>query len=396
MSMIRNVCLPCALLVSACGSPDAATGQASGNAGQALTVAAGPHSVSFDYAQFWDVPGGVAGGESVVFVGLPLNGRVVGISRSQGVELGDLPPPPGGFALPFIMHKERGPGKLAVLDAGGFPSPEPFIPANPSIHEYSYSVSSTGALSATLERTVSFAGNLVGFAEDIVSIDGGRYLLSDTILGRIWVVEADGTVRPGIGPRTDAPEDAIPELAYCPTMPLVEVGGIPFLFSGSTQPGVESLAVQDGVAYFNSPCAGAVYSFPVSILDDAREPWDRAGDLHEVSRKPDGVAIEQLLGLTFNPYDASDRWLYAADSLQLQIIRIDPVTGTREVVASDPSHDSFLFDFPSSTSFLPPIAQEPSVLVVVSNQQHRLTFLNDAIHEDLVRPPFHATKVMVH
>lgn len=399
MSKLRNVCLPCALLVAGCGSPEAASGAGEGSTGAtraALTVAASPHSVSFDYAQFWDVPGGVAGGEKVVFVGLPLNGRVVAISRAKGQPVGDLPPPSSGFALPFIMHQERAPGKVAVLDAGGFPSPAPFVPANPTIYEYSYTVSSTGELSATLDRTVSFAGNLVGFAEDVVSLGDGRYLLSDTILGRIWVVESDGTVRPGIGPKSDAPADAIAELAFCPTMPLVHVGGIPFLFSGSTEPGVESLAVRDGVVYYNSPCAGALFSFPLSILDDSRTPWERASDIRVVSAKPDGVVVEQLLGLTFNPYDTRDPWLYAADSLQLQIIRIDPTTGRREVVASDPGHDSILFDFPSSTSFLPPLAEEPSAMVVVSNQQHRLTFLNDAIQTDLVRPPFHATKILIH
>lgn len=400
MSLLRSLCLPCALLVSACGGSDATSGPNQGPLGtsqQAATVTStAPFSVSYDYAQFWDIPGGVAGGEQVVFIGLPLNGRVIGISRYTGTGMGELPPPPSGFALPFIMHKERAPGKLAVLDAGGFPSPAPFIPANPSIYEYSYSVSSTGAVSATLDRTVSFAGNLVGFAEDIVSLDDGRYLLSDTILGRIWVVEKDGSVRPGIGPKSDAPEDALPQLAFCPTMPLIQVGGIPFLFSGSTEPGVESLAVRDGTVYYNSPCAGALFSFPLAILDDSRTPWDRAADIHVASPKPDGIVVEQLLGLTFNPYDANDKWLYAADSLQLQIIRIDPATGERQVVANDAKHDSFLFNFPSSTSFLPPVTQEPSTLVVVSNQQHRLTFLNDAIHEDLVQPPFHATKVFLH
>jgi len=400
MSTLRSVYLVCAsVAVAACGMTDASgTSDESGSvvadgaasAGQALTLGVGPRSISYDYAHLDALPGGVAGTEHNVFVGIPLDGKVLALSRDTGRVVGELPPPPGGFVLPFIMHKEIAPGRLAVLDAGGFPSPAPFVPANPSIYEYTYTSTSSGHFSAELARTVSFASVLVGFAEDIVNLDDGRYLLSDTILGRIWVVERDGTIRPGIGPKSNDPADALAKLSFCPTMPLVHVGGIPFLFSGATEPGVESLAVRDGIVYCNSPCSGALYSFRLSILSDRRQPWERAADIRLVSPKPPGIVVEQLLGLTFNPYLPRDRWLYAADSLQLRIIRIDVDTGQRQIVADDPK----LFNFPSSTSFLPPV-QGISPLLVVSNQQHRLTILNDAIDTDLVQPPFIVTKLYV-
>src|SRR6516164_4498664 len=68
----------------------------------------------FDYADF-NVPiAGVAGGNAVVFVGEPLNGSVVVLSRATGQPIAQLPRPPNGFALPFIMHS-LGDGHLAVL-----------------------------------------------------------------------------------------------------------------------------------------------------------------------------------------------------------------------------------------------------------------------------------------
>ena len=90
------------------------------------------HGISFDFANL-DVPiAGVAAGETVVFVGEPLNANVVVLSRLSGQQIGVLPPPPNGFAVPFIMHILE-PGRLAVLDAGGLPQPSPFVPVMPAI-----------------------------------------------------------------------------------------------------------------------------------------------------------------------------------------------------------------------------------------------------------------------
>ncbi len=128
MSTMRNVYLACALVgVSGCSGADVgapggqsasgsqtATEQA-GTVQQNLTVAVGPRSVSFEYIDMDFLPGGVAGGQSVVFIGEPLSGAVHAFARFTGRPIGDLPPPPGGFVLPFIMHKELAPGRLRVL-----------------------------------------------------------------------------------------------------------------------------------------------------------------------------------------------------------------------------------------------------------------------------------------
>jgi hypothetical protein len=348
-----------------------------------------PQSVSFDFARLNWLPAGIAGGERVVFIGSPLEGKVKALSRFMARELGELPPPPTGFILPLIIE-HLGPGRVSVLDAGGFPSPSPYVPANPRIYDYEYSFDAQSGFSAKLVRTVSFDNISIGFAEDFVVLDDGRYILSDALLGSIWVVETNGTVSPGIVPRTFSREDAIPQLTYCPNMPQIKVGGIPFLFTASALPGVSPLAVKGDSLYFYSPCAEGLYKVPLTSLSDNRKPYERAKDISLVSAKPRSVTVEQLMGLTFNRYVPSDNYLYAADSLQLRIIRINIKNGKREVVADNPD----LFNFPSSMNFLPPVAGI-SPLLVVSNQQHRTTLTNDAITQDILQPPFRVAEVLL-
>jgi hypothetical protein len=347
------------------------------------------HSVSFEYAQLNTPIAGVAGDREVVFVGEPLNGSVVVLSRLTGKQIGALPPPPAGFAVPFIMHM-IGEGRVAILDAGGIPQPSPFVPANPVIYEYTYSFNLVHGLSAKLVRTVSFASALVGFPEDFVKLDDGRYLLSDAVLGSIWVAYPNGAILPGIVPKSFDPQDFIPTLALCPSMPKITVNGYPFLFTGSTIPGISPMAVREGKVYYYSPCARGIYSFPLAALSDNRLPYQRAADIHLVAPTPRDVAVEELLDFSFNPYNPFDRYLYAADPLKLRVIRIDLTTGARQVVASDPK----LFDFPSSLGFLPAIGPV-SELVVVSNQQERTPLTNDAVSQTTFALPFVVAKVLI-
>jgi hypothetical protein len=350
----------------------------------------GPHSISIDYGNLGVPIAGVASGRDVVFVGEPLNASVIVLSRFTGKQIGQLPPPaPNGFALPFIMHT-IGDDKVAILDAGGLPQPSPFVPANPAIYEYTYSVSATHGFSATLVRTISFASALIGFSEDFSLLPDGRFLLSDAVLGSIWIAEPDGTIVPGIVPKSFDPQDLIPTLAFCPTMPEVTVNGYPFLFTGSTLPGISPLAVRDGVVYYYSPCARGIYTFPLAILTDNRQPYERAADIRLLAPTPSDIQVEELLDFSFNPFNPFDRYLYAADPLQLRIIRIDLTNGDRQVVADDPK----LFDFPSSFGFAPTIGPV-SELVVVSNQQERSPLTNDAVSDVTFNLPFIVAKVFV-
>lgn len=119
---------------------------------------------------------------------------------------------------------------------------------------------------------------------------GTRYLVNDAVLGSIWIANPDGSIEPGLVPRTFEPADAVPETYFCDSMPVVQVGGLPFLFTGSTIPGITAMAERDGVVSFSSSCAGAVYSIPRSSLSDGREPWQRAADIRRVSLNSPGVA----------------------------------------------------------------------------------------------------------
>lgn len=347
---------------------------------RAITRAVMPIDLAF--------PAGIAAASDLVFVGSPFEGRVAAYSRLTKKRVGDLPAPPSGFALPFIL-KAVDSHTVAVLDAGGFPSPLPFVPASPTIYEYSFQ-RSPGHFSAQLTRAVPFTGALIGFSEDLVKLEDGRYLVNDAILGSIWIANPDGSIEPGLVPRTFEPEDAISQTYFCDTMPIVDVGGLPFLFTGSTVPGITALAERDGVVYFSASCAGAVYSIPLASLTDAREPWQRAADIRVVSVKPAGVEVEELLGITFDPSRPTDPYLYAADALQLRVIRIDVRNGHRTVIADDPT----LFNFPSSLAFAPTLGHgAPPALLALSNQQHRTVILNDAITEDVLEPPFLLTQM---
>jgi hypothetical protein len=356
-----------------------------------LQVVTGPGAIALDFTDVQFAPAGVAAGATVIFVGDPLDGQVFALSRVTGKIIGQLPQPPGGFALPFIMH-ELGPGRVGVLAAGGLPNPA--TPANPDIYEFTYSVDAHGTFSATLARTVSFANEIIGFPEDFIRLDDGRELMSDAVLGAVWVVQTDGTVTPGIVPKSLDPSDAIPQMVFCPTMPEVQVNGVPFLFTGSTLPGIEAIAVRDGMAYFHSPCAHGLYKFPISVLSDNRQPWQRAADIQLVAPSPPADAIEELLDMQFNPYDPTSPYMYAAHGMQLEVLRIDSRNGAREVVVNDPR----LFDFPSSLAFLPPPAEIPGVLtslVVVSNQQERTLLTNDAVTTETFITPFPIAKVFI-
>jgi hypothetical protein len=312
------------------------------------------------------------------------------LSRITGAEIGALPPPPEGFFnVPIIIHV-IGENRIAVLAAGGFPQPTEFVPAIPTIYEYRYSLN--GGFSAELIRTVHFDTAFIGFPEDFVKLADGRYLVSDAILGSIWIAETDGTIKFGIGPKTFDPVNLIPTLALCPSMPEISVNGYPFLFTGSTLPGVSPLAVRGGNVYYHSSCARGIYAFPLAILSDNREPYQRAADIRLVVPTSANVAVEELLDFTFNPFDASDHFLYAANPLKLQVIRINLMTGMRQVIAEG----SNLFDFPSSLGFLPPRdAHDRPTLVVVSNQQERSPLTNDAVTEPSFNLPFIVAKVFL-
>lgn len=350
-----------------------------------LRVVVGPKAVAYDYGERDGLTFGAAGDRRLVFVSEPLTGQVVALDRFTGEEIAVVPPPPGGFRLPFKLRVPEE-GKLVVLDPGGFPSP--VTPSIARVYDYRYQYKH-GNFEAELERTVSFEGLPLVFGQDVEVLPDGRYVVSESIVGGLWVVGKDGSIAPGIVP--DVPfAEIIPELGPC-AFPGAVVDGILYKLPADVAPGVVGLAARNGVLYFSSTCRGGIHKVPVATLSDpTRTPAERAADIKPVSPRAAGLDAEVMEGLAFNPANPGERFVYATDSLQLRVIRVNIDTGARQVLVGD----SILFDMPSSLAFLPPVLGL-TPLVVASSQEHRLAAINVALETDLLRPPWKVTKVYV-
>ncbi len=384
------------VFVSSCAaeSESAATNEAAstqqqdlsiGGGGNSPRIAIGPHGVGYDYYKSLHVPHGAAGDEDYVFVAQPLDGQVMVIDRVTGQEVDVLPPPPGGWLLPFAVRVPKS-NLVAILDAGGFPNPN--IPSIARIYEYEFSktrVRGRPVFTASLKRTISFAGLPVVYAEDIEPLPNGGYVMSESVIGAIWVVSPNGEIAPGIMPDNLAvPIAAIGPCAFFGTT----ISGVPFGTAGNFGPGVGSLAIRNGNLYFGSSCLGGVQRVPVSTLTDvSRTPEQRAADIRSVSPRPANVAAESLKGFAFNRW-SSDNHLYVTDAFNHRLLRINITTGARELAVDDQQ----LFDFPTAAQFLPPVLGA-TPLVVTSDQEYRLAALNPLITQDLLHPPFIVTKV---
>jgi hypothetical protein len=233
-----------------------------------------------------------------------LNQRIAVLDRFTGLEVAQVAAPPGGFLLPFSIRVPR-PGRLVVLDSGGFPNPE--VPSIARVYDYDYKwYPLTHFFNATLARSVSFAGQPVVFAEDVEVTSSGLYVVAESVIGALWVIQPDGSIVKGIFPGSDG----VPIAALCPgTLPSVTVGGIPYMIAGNFAPGVVSLASRNGQLYFSSTANGGLWRVPMASLTDGRTPEQRAQDIVMVSPRPAG-AVETFEGITADPFDADDPWIY--------------------------------------------------------------------------------------
>ncbi|MGA9521717.1 MAG: hypothetical protein WBV82_09645 [Myxococcaceae bacterium] len=357
---------------------------AAAHAGDAPRIDISRAGVSWEWTQRTEMPHGIAGAEDLVFITEPMVGRVVALDRVTGREVGEVTPPPGeGFLLPFTLRVPEE-GRLVVLDAGGFPNP--FFPAVPRVYDVEYTWNRrTRTLSTQIVRTVRFDGYPVVYSEDLEVLSDGTYVMSESVIGGLWVINPDGSILPGMFPSTPAP---IPAIGACP-LPPFSTGGIPF--GPAFGPGVGSMASKDGWLYFSTTCLGGLHKVPVAtLLDQTRTGEQKAADIVTISPR-EGVA-ETLKGLAFDRWNPSSRWLWATNPLDLEMIRIDIHTGRRELV----SDNGLLFNFAVAAAFLPP--RYPGIgtreLVVSSDQEHRFSGINTNLTEDQFQPPFRLTRIL--
>lgn len=368
------------------GPLPASEAEAAAQAEEALSISVTRRAIAYDYVRLDQLPHGVTGDRSFVFTAQPLAGRVLAFDRVTGRQVGEIPAPPRGWLLPFALHVTPD-GTLAVLDPGGFPAPG--VLTEPEIHEYAYRWDARRRrLVATRVRTISLAGHPIVFPEDFEITDEGIWVISEAGIGALWVVTPEGDVRPGLFPASFSPGDAIPSLSGCPLAPGIVIDGVPLELAGGFAPGVGAMESRDGMLYYGNTCTGGLWGIPIASLTDARAPHQRAADVVRISEVPAGVVAETLKGLNFR--NDRDDWLYALDPFHLRVIRIDVITGAREVVLED----DVLLNFPVSAAFLPPVAGI-SPMVVVADQEHRFAALNVALTEDVFEQPFLITKLYV-
>jgi hypothetical protein len=377
LALLVSVVGPLALLGCAAPTEEPVVHQT-----DALHVDISRHAAAYDYAERNELVTAAAGDTDVVFVAEPLAGRVVALDRLTGAELGDLPAPPDGWLLPFSLRVPQN-GKLVVLDPGGLPAPG--VPTVARVYDYDFRLRQH-RLEATLSRTVRFDGLPLVFAEDVEVTASGTYVVAESFIGALWLIAPDGTITPGLFP------DAAPiaPLAPC-TWPATTVNGVPFGLDGGFASGVVALAARGSDLFFAPTCSGGVYRIPLAtVTDPTRSPDDKAADIVPVSPRAATTPVETLEGITFNRFDRHDKYLYAADSLNLRVIRIDPDTGTRETLLTDP----VLFNFPVHPQFAPPVAGI-APLLVPSDQEYRSAIINQALDHDIFQPPWIVAKVVV-
>ncbi len=162
------------------------------------------------------------------------------------------------------------------------------------------------------------------------------------------------------------------------------VGGLPLKGGGDFAPGVGSLAVHGNQLYFSSTCAGGIQRISIATLERTDLPAAaRTATIKTVT--PRKYDLESLKGITFNQYDNKDPWIYSGDPFRLQLIRVNSLTGKREVLSTNHK----LFDFTTATTFLPPEHKgDQAPLVTVSDQEYRWATLNVALTQDMFRPPW--------
>lgn len=381
--------------------------------GKAKRLVATETSVAYDNVRIpTTMTRGLTGDRDLLFIAFPVDlslpglpapapqgPGMVAIDRVTGQIVGNFPPPPAGFRLPFTPRVVA-PGRVVMLDPGGFPlgTGRPDVRLSPILTEYSYTYNPvTRAFSASIVRSTAAPAQLpdsptpFGFCSDFVSLADGTIVFVEQVLGALYAWHTDNTLELLVGPSSDDLNDAIPEMTsdtftagyvfLLPESPRPR----PFSFQADYAPGINYLAMRDGYIYWPHELTQSVYRIPVSALFDERTPVERAAAIERVWSNPGailpppfGPQFTIIAGITFNQYNPSDHRLYMTGFSEGRVTRIntDLVDAPLEEVISDAK----LLQGPTNIAFLPPrFGVGPAPLYIVSDQEYELPPLNPQI-----------------
>ena len=144
-------------------------------------------------------------------------------------------------------------------------------------------------------------------------LPNGEYVVSESIVGGLWLIGRDGEIRRGLVPDDGAPP--LPKLGPCPFADggAGTVGGVPFAAPGGFAPGAGSLAVRgdEPLHQLDLPGRHPAAADP-RRCSTTRGPPPSARE-RIITVTPRKNALESLKGITFNRWDRDDPWIYAGD-----------------------------------------------------------------------------------
>ena len=135
-------------------------------------------------------------------------------------------------------------------------------------------------------------------------LPNGEYVVSESIVGGLWLIGRDGEIRRGLVPDDGAP-------------PLQELGAVPVRGRrrrhgrrrcrsrrrAASRPARARSRCAARDLYISSTCQGGVQRLPIRVLlDDARPAAERAERIVDRDAAAQN-ALESLKGITFNRWD---------------------------------------------------------------------------------------------
>ena len=158
----------------------------------------------------------------------------------------------------------------------------------------------------------------LGFAEDVEVLPNGEYVVSESVVGGLWLIGRDGKIRRGLVPDDGAPAAAeprpvpVPQRRHrhgrrtCRSRPGRELRSRRRLARGPRQRAVPQLDLRG-----RHPAP--------RDQDAARHPQAgrRARRRRSIVVTPRKNDLESLKGITFNRWDAKDPYIYAGDPFRL-------------------------------------------------------------------------------